>query len=309
MKKLLFIFFFSFLFIINAESENNISIEVKVNNEIITNLDIIDEINYLVALNNNLKNVEKKKLRLYAKNSLIREKIKKNELVKFFDLEKSSEMTKNIVNDFYLRLNFKSKEQFSNYLKQFNLEINDVEEKLQIEALWNQLVYNKFKTQLSIDKSSLKKKLKKQLNKDSNKINEYFLYEILFDLKTNENVEDKYNQILFSIENSGFENTANLFSISDTSKFGGKIGWVKETQLTNKINNSIKKLNTKNLTKPIQTENGYLILKLKDKREIIKKIDFDLELNNMISRERDKQLNQFSILYFNKIKQNIFLNE
>ena len=307
--KLLFIFFFSFLFIINAESENNISIEVKVNNEIITNLDIIDEINYLVALNNNLKNVEKKKLRLYAKNSLIREKIKKNELVKFFDLEKSSEMTKNIVNDFYLRLNFKSKEQFSNYLKQFNLEINDVEEKLQIEALWNQLVYNKFKTQLSIDKSSLKKKLKKQLNKDSNKINEYFLYEILFDLKTNENVEDKYNQILFSIENSGFENTANLFSISDTSKFGGKIGWVKETQLTNKINNSIKKLNTKNLTKPIQTENGYLILKLKDKREIIKKIDFDLELNNMISRERDKQLNQFSILYFNKIKQNIFLNE
>jgi len=248
-------------------------------------------------------------LRLYAKNSLIREKIKKNELVKFFDLEKSSEMTKNIVNDFYLRLNFKSKEQFSNYLKQFNLEINDVEEKLQIEALWNQLVYNKFKTQLSIDKSSLKKKLKKQLNKDSNKINEYFLYEILFDLKTNENVEDKYNQILFSIENSGFENTANLFSISDTSKFGGKIGWVKETQLTNKINNRIKKLNTKKLTKPIQTENGYLILKLKDKREIIKKIDFDLELNNMISRERDKQLNQFSILYFNKIKQNIFLNE
>ena len=309
MKKFLFIFFFSFLFIINAESENNISIEVKVNNEIITNLDIIDEINYLVALNNNLKNVEKKKLRLYAKNSLIREKIKKNELVKFFDLEKSSEMSKNIVNDFYLRLNFKSKEQFSNYLKQFNLEINDVEEKLQIEALWNQLVYNKFKTQLSIDKSSLKKKLKKQLNKDSNKINEYFLYEILFDLKTNENVEDKYNQILFSIENSGFENTANLFSISDTSKFGGKIGWVKETQLTNKINNSIKKLNTKNLTKPIQTENGYLILKLKDKREIIKKIDFDLELNNMISRERDKQLNQFSILYFNKIKQNIFFNE
>ncbi len=307
--KLLFIFFFSFLFIINAESENNISIEVKVNNEIITNLDIIDEINYLVALNNNLKNVEKKKLRLYAKNSLIREKIKKNELVKFFDLEKSSEMSKNIVNDFYLRLNFKSKEQFSNYLKQFNLEINDVEEKLQIEALWNQLVYNKFKNQLNIDKSSLKKKLKNQLNKGSNKINEYFLYEILFDLKTNENVEDKYNQILFSIENSGFENTANLFSISDTSKFGGKIGWVKETQLTNKINNSIKKLNTKNLTKPIQTENGYLILKLKDKREIIKKIDFDLELNNMISRERDKQLNQFSILYFNKIKQNIFLNE
>ena len=309
MKKLLFIFFFSFLFIINAKSESNISIEVKVNNEIITNLDIIDEINYLIALNNNLKNVEKKKLRLYAKNSLIREKIKKNELVKFFNLEKSSEMTKNIVNDFYLRLNFKSKEQFSNYLKQFNLEINDVEEKLQIEALWNQLIYNKFKSQLSIDKSSLKKKLKNQLNKDSNKISEYFLYEILFDLKTNENAEDKYNQILFSIENSGFENTANLFSISDTSKFGGKIGWVKETQLTNKINNNIKKLNTKSLTKPIQTENGYLILKLKDKREIIKKIDFDLELNNMISRERDKQLNQFSILYFNKIKQNIFLNE
>ena len=307
--KLLFIFFFSFLFIINAKSESNISIEVKVNNEIITNLDIIDEINYLIALNNNLKNVEKKKLRLYAKNSLIREKIKKNELVKFFNLEKSSEMTKNIVNDFYLRLNFKSKEQFSNYLKQFNLEINDVEEKLQIEALWNQLIYNKFKSQLSIDKSSLKKKLKNQLNKDSNKISEYFLYEILFDLKTNENAEDKYNQILFSIENSGFENTANLFSISDTSKFGGKIGWVKETQLTNKINNNIKKLNTKSLTKPIQTENGYLILKLKDKREIIKKIDFDLELNNMISRERDKQLNQFSILYFNKIKQNIFLNE
>ena len=167
------------------------------------------------------------------------------------------------------------------------------------------MIFSKYNNQVKVDEEEIKLKIKNQ----KEILKEYNLSEILFQLNSNEKLLDKYNLILKNIENSGFKNSANIFSISNSSKFGGDLGWINETQLNENLLNQIKSLNIKQLTKPIQVTNGYLIIKLNDKRERKIKIDFEKTLKKMILEEKNRQLNQLSLIYFNKIKQNIFVSE
>jgi len=304
-KRIITIIITILLFINIVKAENKIIIELQIENEILTNVDFLNEKNYLIALNNNLKNIPKNQLKQLSRDSLIREKIKKIELSKFYNLDQKSKYTNQILEDFYKRLNFTSKREFNSYLKKFNLNLSDIKEKLKIETLWNDLIYKKFNNQIKINKEKLKKKLSTQ----KSLLTEYHLSEILFELNANETLENKYNLILKNINESGFKNSANIFSISSSSKFGGDLGWISEAQLNEVLLKEIKSINTNKLTKPIQAANGYLVLKLNNKREKEVKIDFEKTLKQMISKEKNRQLNQFSLIYYNKIKQNIFISE
>ena len=310
MKKIIFshIFYILFLFLLltnNSIAEKKIIIELKIGNEILTNIDIEKEQDYLLALNNNLKNVPENQLKKIAKNSIIKEMIKKNELLKYYDLKEADKYGDQLFKDFILTLNFKNENEFKLYLINYDLNILDIKEKLKIEALWNELIFKKFNGQVNINKEEIKKKL----NSQKKFIIEYNLSEILFDLDGSEILEKKYDLIQKNIRSSGFKNSANLFSISDSSKFGGQIGWISETQLNETILKEIKSLKLNQITKPIQTSGGYLILKLNKKKNKEITIDIKKTLNQRISQERNRQLNQFSLIYYNKIKQNIFISE
>ena len=171
--------------------------------------------------------------------------------------------------------------------------------------MWNELIFNKYKDKVSVDEEKIKKKVKIK----KNFIYEYNLSEILFELKSNEKLSDKYNLIRNKINNSGFKNSANIFSISDTANFGGDIGWVDETQLNETMLNEIKTLNVNEISKPIQATNGYLIVKLNNKKKKELKVDFEQTIKKLIRMEKNRQLQQFSLIYFNKIKQNVFISE
>ena len=303
--KFVYAFILIFLFINSASSGNKIKIELQIGNEILTNIDFLNEKNYLIALNNNLKTLPKNQLKKISKESLIREKIKKIELLKFYDFEKADKYSDQLLSDFYKRLNFKNKDDFNSYLISYNLNISDIREKLKIETLWNEMIFQKYNNQIKIDKEKIKTKIKNQ----KKILKEYNLSEILFQLKSGEKLLDKYNLILQNIENSGFKNSANIFSISDSSKFGGEIGWINQNQLNDNLLREIENLNISKLTKPIQTSNGYLIIKLNNNREKKKELDFERTFKQMITEEKNRQLNQFSLIYFNKIKQNIFISE
>ena len=303
--KFVYAFILIFLFINSASSGNKIKIELQIGNEILTNIDFLNEKNYLIALNNNLKTLPKNQLKKISKESLIREKIKKIELLKFYDFEKADKYSDQLLSDFYKRLNFKNKDDFNSYLISYNLNISDIREKLKIETLWNEMIFQKYNNQIKIDKEKIKTKIKNQ----KKILKEYNLSEILFQLDPDEKLLDKYNLILQNIENSGFKNSANIFSISDSSKFGGEIGWINQNQLNDNLLREIENLNINKLTKPIQTSNGYLIIKLNNKREKEKELDFERTFKQMITEEKNRQLNQFSLIYFNKIKQNIFISE
>ena len=303
--KFVYIFILTVLCTNLANSENKIKVELKVGDEILTNIDFLNEKNYLIALNNSLKTLPKNQIKKIAKDSLIREKIKKIELLKLYDLKKADKYTKQILTDFYKRLNFESEEAFNSYLTSYNLNISDIKEKLKIETLWNEMIFGKYSNQIKIDEEKIKFKIKNQ----KKILKEFNLSEILFQLNADEKLSDKYELILKNIKNSGFKNSANIFSISDSSKFGGEIGWINENQLNDRLLEEIENLNIDQLTKPIQTSSGYLIIKLNKKRQKETKLNFDRAFKQMVKEEKNRQLNQFSIIYFNKIKQNIFISE
>ena len=309
MKIFYSIIFFIFLSINHAYSLNEIIIKFKIENEIITNKDIENEKKYLVSLNNDLLNISKTDLKKIAEESIIREKIKKIEILKYVKLDNNSKLVDEVIKEYYLTIGLQSYKEFEKYLNQFDLELDLIKEKVNIETNWNQLIYEKFNKQLSIDIVKIKTKLQNDISKQKYTNLEYDLSEIVFEIKSNETFEYKYEKILKSINEQGFKNTSNLYSISSNAKIGGKIGWVGETQLSKEILNKIEKVNVGEVTKPVQVSNGFILIKINNKRKKNIKINFDEELNKLINIEKNKQYNQFSSIYFNKIKQNILISE
>lgn len=311
-KVKIIIFYFLFLIIALTQNQNfssasiQIKIVNKINNEIITNFDIENEYNYLIALNNELKNIPKKEGLEIAKKSLIREKIKSSEIKKFYLLKNfnQNEYLANVLKDFYLKLDITTEEEFKNYLNTFNLTIEEVKNKIKLEILWNQLIGTKFKNQINIDENLLKKKMVEN-NLNFKNIIEYDLSEIVFQAKTQDELNSMIDGIKLSIEQIGFSNTANKYSISDSAKFAGKIGKVKENQLSEVIRTELKNLKIGQISKPLNIGGSFLLLFVNDKKEIQLEQDEEQILKSMIEFERSKQFEQFSQVYFNKIKLNL----
>jgi len=288
-------------------SKEKVYIELIIENTIITNVDINKEKKYLLALNNNLKNLDKKQIYKISKESLIKEKIKEIELLNYFDLNTSSNIADNIVKNIIKNLNFNNENEFERYLQDYDLTIDDIKKKFVIEASWNQLIYDKYKKNVKVDENKLRKKLNEELKK--NKLDEFNLSEILFELKTGENVNKKFESIKNFIKDNNFENAANIFSISDSAKVGGKIGWTNKAQISKNILNEITNLKTGEISKPIQINNTYLIIKINEKRTVEKKTNTNQEMKKLILIEKNRQLNQYSLMYYNRIKNNLFINE
>ena len=308
LSKLISINLIIIFFFVNNLYSNNIFIKVKLNNEIITNIDILNEKNYLLFLNNNLKNLKSKDVEKIAKSSLIREIIKKNEIKKYLDISKDYSFLKEIEQNLLISKKISSTDEFKKLLAVQNLKYEDIKNKLKIEALWNHLVYKRYNNNVKIDEVSLKKKIQENIKRLEKKF-EYNLSEILFEVNKVEDIQNKYKEILNSIKINGFKNSANIYGISNTSKIGGEIGWIKGTQLSDKLINKINKMKVDDIIGPIQIQNGYLILKLNDKRELKKIINIDKELEQLINFEKNKQLEQFSLIYFKRLKQNTTINE
>lgn len=227
---LVILFLYLSLFASKANASES-KIILKINNYIITNIDIKNEINYLKALNPNLINLDDQKIFQIAKTSLIREKIKELEISKLNNQKVSSEYLDSVIKSIYTNIGLNSREEFLNYLNNLNIKISDINSKLSIEALWNRLIYKKFYSKIKINEN----KIRQELRTSKQTSNSYFLYEILFNAEENEKIIQLHNKIKKSIEENGFENTASIFSISDSSKSGGKLGWINENALNKKF--------------------------------------------------------------------------
>jgi len=309
MPKVKFILFLFLLLIISFKSNTteNFYIVYKVNNEIITNSDIEKEYRYLVSLNNQLENLEKQKIIQLSKESALREKIKKIELEKYFNFKTINIDIDNYLENFYKNLNIRNKNEFKEYLESKNISLNYVQKKIEIEILWSQLIHDRYISQINIDRNQLKEKIKKLISTKKQK--KYSLSEILFDKENNSNFKKKLENINQSISEIGFKNTANIYSMSDSSKFGGKIGWVEEQKLSTKILEQLKALEVGQYTTPMQVGSSFLILKIEEIKYENALINEDEELNKMIQFETSKQLDQFSKIFYKKIKINSFINE
>lgn len=295
----IYLFFFNFTIAI----ENKILF--KVNNEIITSIDILNEINYLNLINSDFQKLDDQKKYEVSKNSLIRDKIKEIDLnQKFKELKLDEDYLNELINNYSKKNGFKDINEFYNELKTSNIKIEEVKKKITIEFLWNQLIVDKFFRNVRINEENIKKNLKVQ-----KKQKEFLLSEILFSLENNNELTDKIELINQTILDEGFSKSALIHSISDTNNTGGKLDWINEASLNTKIKSVLKDLEVGSVTKPILLPGGYLILKINDIREVEKEIDLKKEFEKIKREKINEQLNQMSNLYFNKIKKDIIINE
>ena len=288
----------------NAQSE--IFIVAKVNEEIITNLYIDFEKRYLVSLNPNLKKLDKNRITEYAKDSLINERIKKIEIQKRFEIISNETLLSKVIADIYSSIGISSLSEFENYLLQNNIDIERVKEKISIEIAWNNLIVNIYENEIEINQNAIYKELE---NIEKKKVDNLLLSEIVFTINDKKELKSKYEEIEKSINEIGFEETARIYSLSNSKKSGGNLGWIYKNQLSKEIKNELNNINVGDFTKPIVASGGFLILKLLDKKTENIKIDKETQLKRMIEFEKERQFTRFSTLYYKRIFNNAEINE
>ena len=303
-KKFIFIIIYSIIFI-GATSAVENKILFKVNNEIITSLDIFNELKYLKIINEQFKDTEKKQAFEIAKRSLIRGKIKEIELKRILkEIKIEDQFLNNVLINYFKNYQIKSISDFENYFLSMDIDPNSIKKKISIEVLWNEFIFNKYKKNIKINKADIIDNLEKNTNQK-----EFFLSEILFNVNENENLEEKYDLIKDKIQKTNFSKTALMYSISETASKGGELGWIKEISINKKIKDSLQKIGIGDHSNPILIPGGFLILKIEDIRETDSNYDLNDEVEKVMKEKTNEQLNQFSNIYFNKIQKNITINE
>ena len=278
----------------------------KVNNEIITTIDIYEEIKFLKIFNPEVNSLNETELFEISKNSVLRDKIKKIEIMKFVsEMKVDDKFLTKLLKNRYSKISINSLVDFENYLKNNNLNIKNIKEKLYIEIIWNDLIFQKFKNKVVIDKDKIKNEILQNPQKESQ--SELLLSEIVFDANSKIDFQNKYEKILLDIENLGFKKTAIIHSNSDTATNGGLIGWVKVDNLNQNIKEIISKLRQGQFSKPIRTSSGFIIIKIEDKRKYESKFDLNEKVQEVIKFKTNEQLDQFSSMYFNKLKKDLVI--
>ena len=307
MKKINLVTLFLLALFISSTSYSQIKIKYKIGNEIVTNIDILNEKNYLIFLRPELVKLSKKELMNISENSLIREIIKKRELNKIFGNINKLELEEEIKTNLFKYKNVKNKDELITLMNKHNIKYKNVINKIKYEGLWNELIFKKYGSLVNINKEKLRKNLIKKIS--STKKYEYRLSEILFEVNENETFKQKYNEILKYAKINDFKSAATKYSISNSSNKGGQIGWIKETMLSEELIEKLERTKIGQITDPTKYPNGYLILMINEKKEMKQIINIEEELKDIVQFEKNKQLNQFSLLFFKKLKQNTTINE
>lgn len=307
-KKIKLIIVICFISILNTQNLSALENKIlfKVDNEIITTIDIHEEIKFLKAFNPGINSLGDEELFEISKNSLIRDKIKKIELMKFVkELKVNDKFLLKLIKGKFSKLNIDSIKDFEQYLKNKELNIENIREKFTIELMWNDLIYQKFSNKVIIDKDKIKNDISQNSKKKMQK--ELLLSEIIFNVVNKDDFDDKYYKILSDIEKIGFKKAALIHSNSDTASNGGLIGWIKEDNLNQSLKKIVSKLKPGQFSKPIRTSSGFIIIQVEDEKEYVSKFNLEDKVDEVTRFKRDEQLNQFSSMYLNKLKKNLII--
>ena len=297
------------IFLLSFHASNLIAYEnkiiVKVNNEIVTSIDIENEINYLKMLNPQVNNLDKNKLINIAKNSLIRERIKIITLLNVVEeIKVQDEYLNEIIKSSYEKLGLNTFDQYKKYLENNQLKIEYIKNKISVEAIWNELIYKKFNSKVVINKDKIINEVK------NNPDIKMLLSEIVFQVKNKNDLERKYNEIKNDIQSEGFENAALIHSISNSASSGGKIGWINKNSLNEIFNDALLDLKIGEYSRPILTQAGFVIIRINDiKKDKSNEQSIEKKVDTLIRIKTNQQLNQFSNIYLNKIKKDLVINE
>lgn len=306
------IYFFLILSILTSKSltnDNSLIIKLTINDQIITNYDLEKEKNYLFALNPKLRNIENSRLLQLSRDSLIREKIKQKEIEKFYEIDNENEQVNKIIENIFLSLNIPTVNEFEIYLQKFDIKLPEIKKKISIEQVWNKLIFELYNDKLLINEDVINQQLDEILKNNLNK-KSFNLSEIVFTSKNKTEFNNTLAEIKNVINNNGFEEAAKIFSISNTAKSGGSLGWINENQLNEKIYSAIINLNANQYSDPIITAGSNIILMVNEIKDMdIADINRKDEFQKIINQEKNRQLNEFSVIHFKKLESKAIINE
>lgn len=292
------------LSIISAKSEVTNKIVSRVDNSIITTLDIYNKTNQLKFLNNKVNNLSQNSLYEIALQSLVRYKIKENYLVNQFKeiTITNFDYLNSIIENKYKNLGFDTSEEFQNEMVLKGIDYENFKDELIIDLMWNQMIYEKYSSKLVINIESLKQQIKEKKEK---LIRSFKIKEIVYQVNNKTLINTKYQEIKKDILKNGFENSALRYSTSNTANVGGNLGWISEQSIDPKILEVINRTPIKDFSGPIRISSGFIILYIEDVKESTVSLDEEEELNQIINHKKNKQLDNFSNLYFQKIKKDV----
>ena len=309
MQKLKILIYVFFAIYVSANKSISLENEIvfKINNEIITKIDVENEYKYLILLNKNLKNLNREEIIEISKRSIIKERIKKIELLKNFENPViPKKYLKLVLQNIYKQIDIENLDDFKKYLISNNVNYNDVVKKIEIEALWNELIIEKFSSKLKIDKQKIRDRI---ISKKNEITKSYLLSEIVFEISNSKELSSKYEKIIKTIKEKSFNSAALTYSTSDTSNIGGNLGWIDENSLNKKLREILSSMKENEFTEPITIPRGFMILNMRKIKEIELIKNIDEEVKKVINLQKNIQLNQFSKMYFNKIKKNLEISE
>ena len=301
--KITFVIFYALL---NESIAIENKIILKVENHIITSLDIFEEIKNLKFFNKNLNQIKNEEIYQIALQSILNQKIKEIEISKKFnEIKLDDENYLNfLIESKYKSLGYETLTEFKKELTNKKINFNNFEEKIKIDILWSQIIYSKYYSKIKINE----KELRKEILSKKNISNSYELSEIVFNIENINEVNSKYQLIKEDIQKLGFDNAALKHSISTTASSGGNLGWIDEKQINSKLRNELNNTQVGNITKPIRIPGGFIILKKNDVKKTEVNLNIEQELKKLIDYNQETQLRNYSNVYFNKIKKDLKIN-
>ena len=305
-KKIIFSLVILLFFTQNCYGVIQDSLYATVGKKAITYSDIVNEIKIILILNNESFSEEKRNLlESTAIKTAVQKNIKQTEIEKFSNLNFSNAA----VDAELLRIAIQTNRGLDDLKKAFRtngIDIMLVRNRIETDLLWNSLIFQIYKNNLTIDENEINEQL--VFIKTKKTTNEFLLSEIIFKLKEKDMIESQTKEIKRKIETEGFANVAMSSSISESAERGGSLGWVSENVMAKKLKSVILNTPVGEITKPVLLSNGILIYKVEDKRSLKTEIDIEKVKNQLVNNEKEKLLKMYSMSHYDKLRRSVAID-
>jgi hypothetical protein len=282
------------------------SLFATVGNKAITQSDIINEIKIILILTGQSFTEDiKEQLQSGAIQSIIKRNIKKIEIEKYnsltFNQPDVDKELKKLAGNLYMDL-----DTFENTFIANGIPFSNVIDQIQIELLWNSLIFELYKDRLVISIDEISEQLKSIQNKKE--IEEYLISEIIIKPVPKDKLESTIKEIKNKIKIEGFEKVAMNLSISETALQGGDLDWISENAISEKFKSKIINTPVGNISEPILLPEGILFFKVRDKRKLKKIVNLEDAKNQLVKVEKTKILRMHSLSHYKNLRKSITIN-
>ena len=305
-KKIIFILLITTSFINNTYAEIKDSLFVTVGNKAVTESDIIREIKTILLLSNQVYTKDQKaQLQSLAVKETIKRNIKEIEIEKYDALTFNKIDLDNQINQFANNLNIDI-ETLKKRFEDNGIKFSLIEKSIKTELLWNSLVYALFNDRLNVNQKEIEEQL--EIIKSKKTIDEYLISEIIIKPNQNNDMDSEIKNIIEKIKIEGFEKVAMNLSISDSAVRGGDLGWIDENVISEKFKSTILKTTIGEVSEAIIMNEGILFFKVRNKRSKENIINIDDVKKKLVTSEKQKMLNMYSLSHYENIKRQITIN-